>query len=496
MVAQIDETGIVYPLDTLKQPVQLGKDTFTKGRIGQNTLEECVNALRSFRRILDEYQISDSSRIRAVATSAVRETANQQAFLDRIYMATGIPVEAIDEAEVTRLTYLAVRPHLEEPAIEPGSKSLIVEVGGGSTELLLVEGRDVVFSHSFRLGSLRMRQMLEEFRAPAVNFRDMLENHLSRAIQQINVAFPLEGVVNMISMGGDMRFATTELVPGWNQDRLAKISASALSRFADELLSLSVEDIVRKYHLNFPDAETLGPSLLTYARLAEAFKLKNLFVTNATLRDGLLKEMATGGAWTDQFKDQVVRAAIDLGRKFHFDEDHARQVAGLCRQLFEALREEHQLSPQHELILYIAALLHEIGLIVSDRSHHKHSMYLIMNSELFGLSERDMTLVALVARYHRRASPKPNHPFYATLTRDERIAMAKMAAMLRVADALDRAHRKRINRVSCRREDGTLVITIPGIDDLGVEQIGMRDKGSMFEEVYGMKVVLRKGRAS
>ena len=159
-VAELRPDGSFRVLDSLQQPVHLGKDTFTKGRIQQSTLEECVKILKGFRRVMQEYGVTEASLIKAVATSAVREAANRETFLDRVYMATGINVAAIDEAEETRLTYLSVQDLLpREPGLQKGD-ALVIEVGGGGTELLLLRDGHVSYSNTFRLGTLRMRESL------------------------------------------------------------------------------------------------------------------------------------------------------------------------------------------------------------------------------------------------------------------------------------------------------------------------------------------------
>ena len=258
---------------------------------------------------------------------------------------------------------------------------------------------------------------------------------------------------------------------------------------------MSVDKLVKTHHLSFPDAETLGPALLAYLTLAKAAKLDHVYITNVNLRDGLLQEMAHRGQWNEAFVNQIIRSAVELGRKFISTKPHSMHVAHLCRQLFRGLQDDHHLEPRYEVILYIAAVLHEIGLFISNASHHKHSMYIINNSEIFGLSRRDVHLVWLVARYHRRASPKPAHPGYAMLDRETRVAVAKLAAILRVADALERSHSQRISEIRCKHETGRLVISVPKVDDLSLEQLALLQKGSLFEETYGMKVLLRKGRA-
>ena len=164
-IAEIDSTGGVRTLETLSQAVNLGKDTFTKGSIEKATIEKCVEILKSYRQRLREYQISRDDQIRVVATSAVREATNRLAFIDRVYIATGIQVEPIDEAEVNRITYLGVAPFLNAERSLANAHTIVVEVGGGSTEVLIVRNGDVIFSHTYRLGSLRLRQTLESYGA-------------------------------------------------------------------------------------------------------------------------------------------------------------------------------------------------------------------------------------------------------------------------------------------------------------------------------------------
>jgi exopolyphosphatase/guanosine-5'-triphosphate,3'-diphosphate pyrophosphatase len=230
---------------------------------------------------------------------------------------------------------------------------------------------------------------------------------------------------------------------------------------------------------------------LAYVRLAQELKLDHFLVSSINLRDGLIKEMASHQAWTADFADQIIQSALDLGRRFRFDGAHALHVAELSGTLFRALQQEHQLGSRFEVILYIAALLHDVGYAVNSRSHHKHSMYLITNGDLFGLSKKDALLTALTARYHRRASPKPTHEGYATLDWESRTNVAKMAAILRVADALDRSNTQRIKSITCSQEGGRLVITVPSADDLSLEQLAIRQKGGLFKDIFGMPVLLR-----
>jgi exopolyphosphatase/guanosine-5'-triphosphate,3'-diphosphate pyrophosphatase len=496
IIAYVDASGLSHPLEFLQQAVTLGKDTFTKGSIEKGTIEECVRALKNFRRVLEEYGITQDDRIRAVATTAVREAANRDAFIDRVYIATGIRVEVLDDMDVTRLTYLSARSLLSRDASLARGQVVVCEMGGGSTEMLLLAKGNIVATHSFKLGALRLREMLERFNAPVTRQRTLMESEISRTIDQILLSVPPASITNMTALGSDVRFAAHRLIPDCNPLLPTRLPLAALDKFTEEILTHSVNDCVRMYKMSFPEAETLAPTLLFYGMLARAFSLKSIIASDISMRHGILIEMTRSGPPGDDFARQITRSAWEIARKYKCDEGHARHVTGLAATLFSSLSADHQLAPWHGLLLSVAGILHDIGIFVNPRSHHKHSMYLIQNSELFGLSRRDTRLVALVARYHRRATPKAVHPEYASLDREDRLAVAKLAAILRVADALDRSHSHRISGIECFREKDRFVIAVPNVDDLTLEQVAMQNKADMFEEVYGMTVVLERKGAS
>ncbi len=493
-IADIDAEGSVHLLENLSQAVTLGKDTFTQRRIRKSSIEDCVRVLKSYRRLLMEYGISRSDQMRVIATSAVREAINRLAFLDRVYIATGMDIEPLDEAEVNRITYMGIQPQLQADPKLATSKCVVVEVGGGSTEVLVVQSGNVLFSHTYRLGSLRLLEMLEKFDAPPAKQRAMMESQIQRVVAQIREHVPQDAPLEMVAIGGDVRFAAANLLEDWNPANLAYLSVDQLSAFTRKLLVMSDDEAVQKYGVSFQDAETIAPALLSYVLIARGFDQQDIAISDTNLRDGLLQDMAIRDVWTANFRSQIIRSAISLGRRFDFHEKHARHVATLCRKLFAELQTEHQLEPKLELILYLAALLHEVGMYINARSNHKHSMYLIRHSELFGLSRKDVLLVALVARYHRRSSPQPQHEGYSSLDRADRVAVSKLAAILRLAIALDDSRSQRISDIQCRSDGKRLVIIAKGVEDVSVEQLALRQSGSLFEETYGLPVQIRAAR--
>jgi exopolyphosphatase/guanosine-5'-triphosphate,3'-diphosphate pyrophosphatase len=492
-IAEIDSEGVIRPLDTLVLPVSLGKDAFTARKFRRASIEECVAGLKSYLRVLREYGIS-ADQARVVATSAVREATNRLTFLDRVYIATGLHVEPIDEAEVNRITYMGIQPQISSDPSLVSAKSVVVEVGGGSTEMLVVRSGNVLFSDTYRLGSLRLAQTLRTLGAPTGKRYALMETQIRRTVTRIREEVRADTRIELIAIGGDIRFAARQLVPDWDSDSLVRINVEDLNRLVGNVLKRNSEELVQQYGVSFSEAETLGPALLTYSLLARGFELEQILVSQTNLRDGLLQDMAVRESWTAEFRNQIIRSAISLGRKFDFDESHARHVAYLANKLFFELVEEHRLDQKHEVILYVAALLHEVGLFVNVRSNHKHAMYLIRNSEIFGLSRQDLLLVSLLARYHRRAYPQPGHEGYGTLGRDQRVVVAKLAAILRLAIALDESRNGRVKEVQCKRERDRLVIRIPALDDVSLEQLSMRQNAGLFEEVFGIPVLLRAGK--
>ena len=495
-IAEIRDKKNSRTLETLQRPVRLGKDTFTLGRIELSTIRDCIEILKGYRKIMDEYGITNPSDIRAISTSPVREASNRDTFLDRIYNTTQINVQTIDESEENRLIFLAAQDVMaDEPSLRK-CNTLIIEVGGGSTELLLLQKGQLKYADTFRLGSLRMRETLETYHATGDRIRSVLKQHINQTIEQVRRSVPTAKARYLLAMAGDARFAASHLDPEWKNKKSTILNVKDLKAFVDKILPLPVEKMVTMLKMTPQEAETAGPALLVYVLLANAFKVDYILVPKCSLREGLLKEMASQGAWTSVFTKQVLQSASTLGKKYMFDEKHSRHVASLAARLYKELEPEHRLDKRFLLLLEVSALLHDIGTYINNRSHHKHSKYIIENSDLFGISKEDKHLVSLIARYHRRGTPRNTHPEFRTLDRDDRIAVAKLSAILRVADALDRAHTQRVKKLSFSRENDRFVITVSGVDDVTLERLALRDKGTLFQDYYGLSIMLNTSRES
>jgi len=492
VIAEVLPDGHTEALERLHRAVRLGQDTFRRGRLGGQSMRAAVAILRDFRQRLELYKVE---RLRAVATSAVREASNADNFLNRVFMATGLNVEVIATSEESRLTVSAVRSAMGDALGVNRGYALIAEAGGGSTLLTILEKGEIATSQGMRLGSIRLQETLSTAGEAPERSADLLRHHIENVMATTRNALPLDRIQSFVAVGGDARFAGHQVGKPTGSADLYLVGAASLDKFVQRCARHSAEELGKRYGLPFSEAETLVPALLVYQQLLHETRAKRMIVSHVSMRDGLLLELAhhVRGEEDTALVTSMIHSAESLAEKYRVDLDHARNVAETAVRLFDELQPDHGLGARHRLLLRVAGLLHEVGSFVSNLAHHKHSYYLIANSEIFGLNRDDIEIVAHVARYHRRSSPKPSHLEYIALPRESRMVVNKLAAILRVADALARTRGRRAVNPSFQRRGDEFVISLPGAADLVLERRSLAGKGDMFEDVYGMTLRLEEG---
>src|SRR5262249_8893561 len=241
---------------------------------------------------------------------------------------------------------------------------------------------------------------------------------------------------------------------------------------------------------------TLVPSLLVYSTLLSETAAERIVVADASLRTGLLLDLAQAGRVdAADFNRQVLASADALGEKHRFDGPHGRHVAMLSTRLFDELREDPGLGERERLLLQVAALLHDIGIYISRRAHHKHSQYLLAASQIFGLTDEETAIVSNIARYHRRGLPQRSHLPYVALDRRDRLIVNKLAAILRVANALDAEHLQKLRVVQLVRHDRSWTLEVDGDGDLTMELLAAAARTDMFMETYVRELIIRAAPA-
>lgn len=488
LVGEKDASGNFSTLDYLEKPLPLARDIFRNGMVTRPVMEQAASILREYRLTLGEYAVPDAN-LRCFTTNILSEAPNHEIFLNRMQVAGNVRVEMIDDGEMTRLIYqTTVRLLKSNPQIA-GANTLVSHIGPGNTRALhFVKGRITGYS-SYRLGIFRTREAVAREESGTAQQLAYIEEQIRGVVDTLATDYSEAKPEYHVAIGTEIQCAAPLIAKP--KQGASFITLKQLEKFTESVASMSADELVRKLHLHYTGTEGITAALQTNLALARRFDDKVLVVPEGDFQRDLLLDLLANNPQTKTFQDEVLQAAREVGKKFKTDHRHAEHVARFAQQIFADLQPLHGLDARHELLLRVAAILHETGMFVSPREHHKHSLYLILNTEIFGLSARDRTLVALLARYHRRYNPDANHPHFSELTREDRMVVIKLAAILRVADCLDRSHSQRIKKVDLKREGDFFIIETPGVEDATVEQIAINGKCDIFREIYGYEAVLR-----
>ncbi len=468
--------------------VRLGHDVFTRGRIEPTVIAQACDALKRFRATMDTAKVD---RYRAVATSASREAKNGDLFVERAEREAGVHVDVIEGLEEARLVQAAVRERLN---LE-GKTVVLVDIGGGSTELTLMADLVAVYSRSLPVGTVRLVEAFLDGAGRVDATRTLL---IDEYIERI-CAEPLRELARIAERPIDVLIAT-----GGNIETLADlcplplafpesraIEVGSMKKLLESLAELTVDERAQRYSLRPDRADTIYPASKILARVADAIGATQMLSPGVGLKEGILVDLAIEHFVPRDFGGEAASikdASLRLGRRYHFDEAHGEIVAKLAMQLFDDLGPVHGLGPRDRILLLAAALLHDIGDFVRYEGHHKHSYYVIAHSDIMGISPAERDIVANVARYHRKSSPSLDHENFRGLARESRSKVKTMAAILRVADALDREHRRVVSSVRARVDGSTLFLDIEGTEARALEEWTVRAKSGLLKETMGLDV--------
>lgn len=487
-VAQVLPNGDIEVLERLQRALRLGQDTFRKGRLGAQSMRAAIIILRDFQKVLRTYNVQ---RINVVATSAVREASNVDTFIDRVYVSTGLEVNVINAAEESRLNVSALRHDIGKKFLSR-RKALICEVGGGGTVLSVLEKGEIIATQSLAIGSVRIREALSTGSDTVEDAATLIERKVSSAVAAISGVLALKRIQTFIALGGDARWAGSQLGRKTEVPALSSITQKSLGNLISQYEKYSIDELTRSLKLPFSDAETLTPALMVYNSLLSATNAREMLISDVTMRDGILLDLA--GIITDKHDVSVARQILnsvnEIAKKYRVDIKHANHVRFLASRLFDQLKEQQWLTIENRVLLEAAAMLHEVGIFLNSRARHKHTLYIIAHSEIFGLSPKELEMVAHIARYHRRSRPKPSHLEYMAMNRQARMIVNKLAGLLRVADALDVNRKQQVKDFTCRIEEDELLITTKGNSDLTLEKKSVAIKGDLFEDIFGLKIRL------
>ena len=492
VIAEVNtETGRFKILGKEKEVVRLGSGSKDMKVLSNILMDRGIAVLKRFRTVADAFHAD----VRAIATSAVREAANGRDFFNRVRMETGIRMEIVTGSEEARLIYLGVIQAL--PVFH--KKILLIDIGGGSTEFLIGEERSIHFSNSLKLGAVRLtecffksgtvsKKSIDECRKYVRGFLAPIVRDVKK--QQFDVCIGTSGTIN--NLANIIRASRGEAIDlPLNNVSFSRIE---LHRAVDTILSSTTLSERENIKGMDPDRADIFPAgAIILEQIVLALGIKSITVSDYSLREGILldriEKMHTRKP--SKYLHNLRRSSVlQLAENYHYEKKHSHHVKYLALQLFDQTKSLHRLSEKAREYLEAATILHEVGLFVSHMQHHRHSYYLIRNAELFGYTENEKEIIANIARYHRKSHPKPKHEGFNFLSNEEMLLVTKLAALLRIADGLDRSHASKIHQLKVRKVKNKLRIRIyskkKSHPDL--ELWGANRKKDLFEIVFRKKI--------
>ncbi len=486
LVAEVAADGTYRVLDDEKQTTRLAHGLAKNGRIADEALEQSLAALGRMKTIAEGY---GAERLEVIATSAVREAANRRRFLQLARRRLGLDIEVISTSAEGELSFSSAARHFDLK----DSDVVIVDLGGGSAELVFAAHGVVQEIFSLPLGAVRLTESV--VRSDPLSDRDYarLKKYVRKWFDKV-VGKPDFVPHLMIGAGGTFtalaNMSMRQRGPVYGSVGGYELNRGEVRHLFEYLRTLPLAARRTTPGLHADRADIIVAGLAVIERLMKYLHVNRLVIHDQGVRDGLLLRMiaqAFDGRQRPAADDADPLAGVrQFAAACGFEQKHAEHVMGLARQLFDQLQGPLGLPPGERLILEAAALLHEVGYLINYEKHHQHSYHLIMHGNLRGLSPRQRELVANVARYHRRAAPKRKHENFARLPPEDQATVRRLSALLRLADGLDRTHMQRVRAVRCDWRGKELVLTLVADQKPEVDTWGAAQKGKLFEKVFGV----------
>lgn len=467
-IARVLPDGTLEQLHQARDPIRPGEGLFETGLLKRNVADRLVATLRRYAALCRRYR----ARIRAVGTSALREARNRDDVVRRIRRESGLQVEVISGREEARLICLSVLH-----GTPPLKRSLCIDIGGGSTEVAFAIGEVPKQLWSVNLGAVRLTEL---FRTSGKVPKKQLKLMRAFASEVIETALPARIAHSPATALGSSG-TIGAVVDFARKQGMGHATTKEVEKAVDALAEMDADKRRKRFDARRADIIVAGAVILE--AFMQRLHLGAVTAVDQGLREGLLLDLVRRRR-VDPSDDSLTKSALDVGRRLGFSEEHAVQVARVSLRLFDDLAQVHQLPAAVRPYLEAAALLHDVGRAVSHHRHHKHSHYLILNSDIPGLSEKERSVVACIARFHRRSPPEANHELLAPLPANDVRTIRKCATLLRIADSLDCSHRQSVKQVSADVEGRSVVVRLECRAPIDLELWDAEHEAPLFKEVF------------
>ncbi len=487
-IGELDSEGNFKLLDSYRKIAVLGHDTFTHGKLTFASVEKVCHILKNFKKSMKDYHVQIH---KAMTTSAIREASNKDYILDQIKINTGLNIEVIDNSQEQYLTHKAIKKSLVdfEQIIEEGA--VVAVIGAGSIQITLYDESKLISSQNIKLGALRIREVLSSLERETTKYYQILEEYIIASIEDLDFFKKTSNYTHFIAVGGEISIIN-RIINSDDDKAVNLIGRQDFEDLYESLLNKSTDEIVTEYDIEDERAEILLPSIVLYKKFLDYANTDKIIVPQITLTDGIIIDIFEEQNISKK-KEPSVREIIDsvemIAKKYHYNNQLNLQVENSALFIFDKTKTLHGLKTER-LFLQLACILYDIGKYISIDKYQIHSYYIIRSLAVFGMSKEQMEIIANIVRYHTMDIPSFNDENYKNLSKNERVIVAKCAAIIRLAVAIDRSHHKKIEITSVRRKNKQVIIKGKSTENTLLEQWTFKKKADFFREVFGLYPVL------
>jgi exopolyphosphatase/guanosine-5'-triphosphate,3'-diphosphate pyrophosphatase len=476
-IARVRRDGTLDVLHQERDAVRPGEGLFLSGAMPKPTIERLLAAMRRYGALCRRYK----ARIRAVATSAVREARNRDDIIRRVQAEAGFRLEVISGQEEARLICLGVLQ-----GSVAARKSLVVDIGGGSTEIALAAGERPLHLWSVEVGAVRLTELFASAGRVGPPKLRLIRTLVREAFAD---SIPRSAAGRITSAQGSS--GTIEAVVSFAADRGAsRATARQVAEAVETLAEMTPAE--RRRHFDSRRAEIIVAGAVIVETVLRHLRLRSISAVDRGLRDGVLLDLLRRNAGEPE--GPLAESALGFAQRFRTAHEHAGHVSELALSLFDQMGTVHRLPRSARRLLEASALLHDVGHAVSPQRHHKHSQYIIRNGDIAGVTDKERELVALITRFHRRSPPDPHHVELEPLPTGERQMVRKLSTLLRVADSLDRGHHQNVRAVAVRVSRRSVRLTLRRRAPVDLEIWDTEHEAVLFRRVFGRRLELLSRR--
>jgi len=478
-------------IESLKNVIPLGKHVFLKGRLPLSIINQTAAVLQKYKETLKEYDVEN---VTVIATTAVRESRNRDIFLDTVLRKTGFKIDVLNTGDVVYYIDYFLSHKLKKTYPIDKKNLLIAELGAGSLDISVMEKGLTLMNIGFPIGTLRLSQFMETLDGSLQEVHEATQEYIENEVFSLTKNNNVFNIDDIILIDENYSVYIQNMLPNKRRDSdFFKFKATEAEELLTRLRQMNVEQIANTYNVPAEIASTITGFAIILNTLFKLNKNEYVYILEASLSEAILAHLLFKFDLTegDNKLSQLVSVAHFLCRKYGMDLGHLKHVAGLTENLFNAFKDILGLEEKDRLYLLLASYLHDIGMFVNNRSHHKHSEYIISSLNLFRLTEHEINIIACIARYHRRSAPLKTHLLYNSLSSPEQILVQKLSALLRIANSLDRSHKQKVKKLEVKfNTSGDATIVAHTHDNFLLEKENFSEKKELFEEITGNKLTL------